>query len=213
MPDGTVGDREECPQDRKVLWGDLIDEWDPDVVVYYLANAGFTHPHLVDGQWVPECNPVFDTYLAETIDLDARLLSAGGASFVLATSPYTATLLEGTRQTVDCRNATYVRVAQGRPGTRVIDLNAFVLTQPNEDMFADSVHFSENGGELAAGWLLPQVLEWCPDGPGSAPAPVSVSESESAPDGATEAGDAAAQPGCGTGGSQQGSGGGGDGDE
>ena len=203
-PEGDVIQEEPCHGVRRDMWRSLVRQYEPDIVVYYLANAGFTHPHLVDGQWVPECNPVFDTYLTDTIDLDARLLSAGGASFVLATSPYTATLLEGTRETVDCRNATYVRVAQGRPGTRVIDLNAFVLTQPNEDMFADSVHFSENGGELAARWLLPQVLEWCPDGPGSAPASASTPG---------EAGDAAAQPGCGTGGGQQGSGGGGDGDE
>ena len=200
--EGDVIQEEPCHGVRRDLWRSLVRQYEPDIVVYYLANAGFTHPHLVDGQWVPECDPVFDTYLAGTLELDARLLSAGGASFVFTTSPYTATLLEGTQQTVDCRNATYRRVAAERPGSRVIDLNAFVLTQPNEDMFADSVHFSENGGQLAARWLLLQVLEWCPDdpdNPGSVPSP--------AP------GDAGAQPGCGPGSRQQGPGGDGDGDE
>jgi hypothetical protein len=173
-PDETVLVDEPCHDLRRAVWRQVIDAYDPDVVVYLLANAGFTLDHLVGDEWVPECHPVFDTYLEDALVDEAALLTGNGADFVFATSPYTATLLPGTREAVDCRNATYDRAAARLPGSRIVDLNGWVLTQPDDGtLFKDSVHFSDGGARRAARWLLPQVQDLYPDGcPGSAAARV-----------------------------------------
>jgi len=171
-PDGTVVEERPCHGLRQEVWRQVLAAYDPDVVVYHLANAGFTQPHKVGDQEVPECHPVYDTYLEDTLVAEAALLSGAGADFVFATSPYTATLLPGTAATVDCRNATIGRAAARVPGSRVVDLNGWVLSQPDDGtLFKDSVHFSEDGARRAAEWLVPQVQAWYPDGcPGSAAA-------------------------------------------
>jgi hypothetical protein len=82
---------------------------------------------------------------------------------VIATSPYTALGELGSAQVVDCRNATYRRLAASRPGTRILELNRFVASQADTAMmFADSVHLSKAGGRRAARWLLPQLAQWYP---------------------------------------------------
>jgi len=160
-PDETVIEDEPCHGVRRRMWRQLVERYDPDVVVYYLANAGFTHDHLVDGRWVPECDPRYDAYLEQALRDEAELLTAGGAALAYATSPYTATLLPGTREAVDCRNATNVRAAATVPGARVLDLNAYVESLPDDGtVFADSVHLAPSGGRRAARWLLPQVRDW-----------------------------------------------------
>ena len=162
QPDGEVIEHPRCDGTREDMWERLVDEYDPDVVVYYLANAGFVGEHRVDGEWLTECQPAYDTYLGDKLAGDADLLTADGAAIVFATSPYTAAMVEGTKAAVDCRNATYHRVAGERPGTPapVIDLNAFIASQiplTEESMFEDPVHLSEEGAGRASGWLLPLV--------------------------------------------------------
>jgi peptidoglycan/LPS O-acetylase OafA/YrhL len=160
LPDGTVDEREECPQDRLALWGDLIDEWDPDVVVYYLANAGGWEHEDVGGQWVWDCDPAYDLYLHDALSDDVALLGSGGARVALSTSPYTAIPEATTGQRVDCRNATYRSVAADHPGTAVIDMNRFVadtIATSDVPMFSDPVHLSDQGSELVSDWLLDQV--------------------------------------------------------
>jgi hypothetical protein len=163
LTDGKVIDRDDCDPVREKQWRAVRDAFEPDVVVYYLANAGFTEDRWLDGEWVPECDPRYDTYLEGALRDDLDLLTARGATAVVATSPYTGTMLPGTGRVVDCRNATYNRVAAARPGTRVVDLNGFVGAQPGDvEMFEDPVHLSPEGGRRAARWLLPQFAEWWP---------------------------------------------------
>ena len=165
-PDETVIQEKPCHGVRRRMWRQLVDQYDPDVVVYYLANAGFTQDHLVAGQWVPECDPRYDAYLEDALRDEATLLTAGGAEMVYATSPYTATLLPGSHETVDCRNATFLRAAGAVPGARVVDLNGYVAGLPDDStVFVDSVHFAPSGGRRAARWLLPQVQGWFSDEP------------------------------------------------
>jgi len=173
LVDGKLVEREDCDGVRRKQWRAIRDAFDPDVVVYYLANAGFTESYWLNGEWVPECDPRYDAYLADALSGELDLLGSKGAEAVIATSPYTGTMLVGTGHVVDCRNATYRRVAASRPGTRVADLNGFVSEQPEDvEMFADPVHLSETGGRRAARWLLPQLAAWWPSAEGSgAPQP------------------------------------------
>jgi len=163
QPDGSLIDREPCDADRTDMWSRLVDEYDPDVVVYYLANVGFVEEHRLDGEWVPECDARYGRYLEGALGDEAALLTSRGADLVLATSPYTATMTVGSKDEVDCRNATFRRLAEAHPGTRVVDLNAFIASQiplTDTSMFSDPVHLSKEGSRRASRWLLPQMEEW-----------------------------------------------------
>ena len=163
QPDGSVIDREPCGSARTDLWRRLVDEYAPDVVVYYLANVGFVEEHRLDGHWVPECDARYGRYLTDALADEAALLTAGGADLMVATSPYTATMQVGSKDEVDCRNAGYRRFAADHPGTQVVDLNAFVASQiplTDASMFSDAVHLSKEGSRRASRWLLPQIEEW-----------------------------------------------------
>jgi hypothetical protein len=158
--DGAVVEREPCPEDRDVLWGELIDEYDPDVVVYYLANVGTWDHERLDGEWVWDCDPPYDAYLRDQLGDDVELLGGGGARVVFATSPYVGFLAPTSNERVDCRNEVYRSVAAAHPGTGVVDMNAFVgrtIDTTDVEMFADPVHLSDQGSRLVSDWLLPQL--------------------------------------------------------
>ncbi|HEV7761466.1 MAG TPA: acyltransferase family protein [Acidimicrobiales bacterium] len=182
VQDGSVIEREPCPEDRRVLWGDLVDDYDPDVVVYYLANVGTWDHQRIDGAWVWDCDPAYDDYLHDQIGGDVDLLGAGGARVVLATSPYVGIPSPTSGQRVDCRNETYRSVAADHPGTGVVDLNAFVghiIDTTDADMFADPVHFSDEGARLVSAWLLPELLA-APASSTTTPAPAATTPPTSA---------------------------------
>jgi len=165
-PDGTVEERQPCPEDPEDLWADIVDEYDPDVVVYYLANVGGIDHERVDGKWVWDCDPAYDRYLDGAIGDLVELLGRRGARVVIATSPYVAIPEATSGQRVDCRNATYRRVAAAHPGAGIVDLNRFVanvIDTTDVEMFADPVHLSDEGARRASVWILDQLVT----GPGA----------------------------------------------
>jgi peptidoglycan/LPS O-acetylase OafA/YrhL len=160
LPDGTAMDRGDCHSRRLSLWSDFVDEYDPDVVVYYLANAGAPGEVLIDGEWSLDCRPRFDDYLADALRSEARLLGRRGALVVLATSPYSRIPDPDANARIDCRNQTYRDVAASQPGVAIADMNAFFEQQtevPYDGVFMDMVHLSVEGGDLASAWLLPEL--------------------------------------------------------
>ena len=155
---GERVDREPCNDTRRDLWRRLIDEYDPDLVIQYFANVGLLERYKLDGRYVRDCDPSYDAYLRQMLDGDAEILTSRGATLALATSHYVATLLEGTRDQVDCRNRTYRAVAGDGPHRTMLDLNGFVLSIEHEmDPFMDPVHLSDEAGQRASQWLLPQL--------------------------------------------------------
>ena len=162
FPDGQVVERPVCPERRREAWTRAVTRFEPDVVVYYLANAGGIGEGLVDGRWVSDCDPAFDAFLEEELLEDAELLGAGGATVVFATSPYVAMMTEGSDAEVDCRNETYRRIVAQTPGAGIIDMNAFVQAETEragEGLLRDFVHLDERGAALVARWMLPQIPE------------------------------------------------------
>jgi lysophospholipase L1-like esterase len=159
-PNGTVDRQKVCGDHRRALWTRLVDEYDPDIVVYYLANAGGLSRIRLDGEWLFDCDAAYDAYIDRTLRADADLLSAGGATVVFTTSPYIAVLDGRSKDRTDCRNQLLRDLAASRPGTSVVDLNSFVLgeARAGHDMFVDSLHLSPEGGQLASRWLLPLIL-------------------------------------------------------
>jgi hypothetical protein len=160
LPDGTTMDRGRCHTRRRALLADLIDEFDPDVVVYYLANAGSPAKSLIDGEWVHDCDPTFDAYLAEALADEADLLGSDGALVVLATSPDSRIPDPDADHRIDCRNRVYREVVASHPGMAIADMHAFVEGQsgvPDDAVFQDMVHLSVDGGRAVSDWLLPEL--------------------------------------------------------
>ncbi|HEX6568130.1 MAG TPA: hypothetical protein VF015_03165 [Acidimicrobiales bacterium] len=108
-PDGTIDSHEACHADRRELWRSLVDEFRPDVVVYYLANAGLPGHQLLDGEWVSDRNPAYDAYMADALGDDAAVLQRGGATLLVTTTPQPAVLDLHSREQVACRNDTTPR--------------------------------------------------------------------------------------------------------
>jgi peptidoglycan/LPS O-acetylase OafA/YrhL len=159
-PEGEIVRNEPCHDTARDRWDDLVDEYRPDVVVYYLANAGGVGEVHIDGQWLTDCEPAYDRYLTRALRQDLDILGQHGARVVIANTPYPGALFPQTRPEVDCRNATYGRVVQQRPGTEMIDLHSFVEGQRADDvqLYEDSIHFSPSGSRVVADWMLPEVL-------------------------------------------------------
>ena len=159
-PDGDIERHEPCQQHRLTLWERLVEEFDPDVVVYYIANAGALNKVRLDGEWVWDCDPAYDAYIARTLRSDAEMLGAGGASVVFTTAPYIAVIDRRSADRTDCRNQLVHDVAAAGANTSVVDLQGFVRDEGGfaEGMFVDSLHFSPEGGQLVSRWLLPLVM-------------------------------------------------------
>ncbi|HMG43978.1 MAG TPA: acyltransferase family protein [Acidimicrobiales bacterium] len=160
QPDGSIVRREPCHDHRRALWTKLVREFDPDLVVFYLANAGGIGEARLDGEWVLDCDPPYDRYIERALTSEIDLLAAGGAPVVLTTTPYMAVLDGRSGPRTDCRNETLHEIAAARPGTQVVDLNRFVTSQTDTGvaMRVDSTHLSPEGGQLVSQWLLPLVL-------------------------------------------------------
>jgi SGNH domain (fused to AT3 domains) len=153
LPDGEVERREPCQERRRELWSDLVDAFDPDVVVYYLANAGGVSDARIDGNWTSDCDPVYDTWFFDAMRQDAALLQRSGAHLVIATSPNPRFSVP---QRVACRNDLYHDVADSLDDAEVVDLDTFVWEQQDSgvEMFADLIHLSPEGARRATDWLL-----------------------------------------------------------
>jgi peptidoglycan/LPS O-acetylase OafA/YrhL len=162
--DGSVDGDGPCHDVRRGAWSDLVERFDPDVVVYYLAAGGGAAEVLMDGRWVRECDPGYDRYLADALRSDADLLGAQGATVALATTPAGPFVLAGQDvvDALDCRRATFDAVVEARPGTEVVDMAGLVgdaSAAPDASLFRDPVHLSDKGADVVADWLVPTAVE------------------------------------------------------
>jgi peptidoglycan/LPS O-acetylase OafA/YrhL len=159
FPDKVVKVRP-CAPERRQRWADVVERFEPEVVVYYLANAGGLGEVRIDGEWVMDCDPAFDAYIAETLLADVDVLAGKGAMVVLATSPYVDVPTDDSDAQVDCRNDTLREMAAQRPGVQVLDLNRFVADlrrTTGDPTTRDLVHLNEPTARRVASWMLPEV--------------------------------------------------------
>ncbi|HEY3141751.1 MAG TPA: acyltransferase family protein [Acidimicrobiales bacterium] len=155
-----------CSADRQRRWRQTVDRFDPDVVVYYLANAGSPYQERIDGAWVWDCDPAYDAYLRDALSDDVELLGRGGATVLIATSPYTGFPEADSDQRVDCRNQTYRDLVAAGPGSSIVELSQFVQdeqTSTGDDLFSDTVHLNDEGTRLVFTWLLANLTETEPE--------------------------------------------------
>ena len=149
-----------CHDLRRQTWAGLVDQFDPDVVVYYLAAITGLGQVRMDGEWVGDCDPAYDAYLRETLTGDADVLGARGATVALTTTPPSviASLTEEGRTALDCRDATYEMIAAHRPHTQVLDLRSEVqrgVDAGEGNMWRDPIHLSDYGAARVSRWLVP----------------------------------------------------------
>ena len=152
-----------CHGARRRAWRETIDQFDPDVVVYYLASLNVPHAMLLHGQWVADCDPAYDDYLQDALSKDVEALRSGGATVALGTTPLApaiGAIPDGPRM-LDCRNALYQRVADDHPGTLLIDLRGAAgaaSSVPGKDAYRDAIHLSDFGARYVSRWLVPAAL-------------------------------------------------------
>ena len=159
FPDKVVKVRP-CSRERRQRWADVVERFEPQVVVYYLANAGGLGEVRIAGEWVMDCDPAFDAYITETLLADVDVLAARGAMVVLATSPYVDVPTDDSDAQVDCRNDTLREIAAQRRGVQVLDLNRFVADlqrTTGDPTTRDLVHLNEPTARRVASWMLPEV--------------------------------------------------------
>ena len=152
-----------CHDVRRDTWSGLVERFDPDIVVYYLAAVVDLGQVRLDGEWVGDCDAPFDAYLTDTLTEDADVLGERGATVVFTTTPATvaAALSERGFAALGCRNATYREVVAHRPHTEILDLGAQVqagVDAGEAGMFRDPVHLSDYGAARVSRWLVPASL-------------------------------------------------------
>jgi peptidoglycan/LPS O-acetylase OafA/YrhL len=160
---GQVNEREPCHDQRRHEWSELVEGYDPDVVVYYIAAGGGTGDFLVDGEWIEPCDDAYEDYLRDALIEDVDVLAARGAPVLLTTTPeapFVAAAPDAVRRALDCRRETQHAVVAARPGTHVIDMAGHILEAQSgveESFYVDPVHLSDVGAADVARWLVPQA--------------------------------------------------------
>jgi peptidoglycan/LPS O-acetylase OafA/YrhL len=166
--DGQVIEREPCHAERRQAWSELVERFEPDVVVYYLAAGGGAAELRYQGDWVTECDDVYRAYLRDALRDDADVLGAGGATVALATTPqapFVVTAPDASLTGLACRRTTLDAVVGERPGTAIVDMESFLLEAEagqEESLYRDLVHLSDRGAVLVADWLLVVTREMRP---------------------------------------------------
>lgn len=158
--DGSTDDHGRCQDERWDDWVEAVDDFNPDVVVYYLGNAGMVEYRLGD-EWVDDCDAAYEDHLAAGLAEEVETFEVNGATTYLLTSPYIGTFDEASPARTDCRNALYRDLEAELPSVEVLDLNEFIASGeagPPGETFDDWVHLSPAGGLSVSEWLVPQVL-------------------------------------------------------
>lgn len=170
LPEGEVLEDEPCHENRRRSLRDLATVFEPDVIIWYMANAGGIGRYRLDGEWLDECDPAYDRYFREAVARDVEALRPDGSGaaptpVMLATTPYVGNIadVEGSRARVDCRNETYGDLATELEASEVVDMNGFMQDEADGDeakwaeLFRDPVHLSDHGATLVSRWLLTEI--------------------------------------------------------
>jgi peptidoglycan/LPS O-acetylase OafA/YrhL len=152
-----------CHDHRRAAWRDMIERFDPDVVVYYIASLNVREAMLLDGDWVADCDPPYDAYLREALGGDVDVLASGGAKVAMATTPIAPAVgvYPGGVDMLACRNRVYEQVVAGHPASMLVDMKGAVAVAASvrgKDAFRDAVHLSDFGAQVVSRWIVPLCL-------------------------------------------------------
>jgi hypothetical protein len=159
-----------CHDHRRAAWRDMIEQFNPDVVVYYIASLNIREAMLLDGDWVADCDPPYDAYLRNALGDDIDVLASGGAKVAMATTPIAPAVgvYPGGTDMLACRNRVYEQVVAGHPGATLVDMKGAVAVAAGvkgKDAFRDAVHLSDFGAQAVSRWMVPLALALRDGGP------------------------------------------------
>ncbi len=160
---GFLADPEGC-EEWPARWSADAEQFRPDVVLVLLGWPGIGDRDL-DGARRHPCDPVFDAYYEDRLELAVESAGAGGGDVTLVTVPYpvgdAGSALAVER--VDCLNQSTTSVA-ARTGASVLDLAGWLCPTTEcrreidgQELRPDGVHFDGPGGEVVAGWILDRL--------------------------------------------------------
>jgi peptidoglycan/LPS O-acetylase OafA/YrhL len=174
-----------CREWRDV-WSSDVDEFRPDVVIV-LFGPWDTLNLRVGGRLLKVGTPEWHDYALEELGHTVDVLSARGAEIMLLTSPClnppdlgldAAADIRVNPQAVGELNDLYREGALQRPDQVVlVDLASYVCPGGEDDDFAidgvllreDGAHFTPEGADIVARWLIPQIIAAVPEGHTTAP--------------------------------------------
>ncbi len=150
----------------------VVAQADADVVVF-TSGVFELGDREVDGEWAHIGQPAYDRWLRGRLAGLADRMATLGVPVLWATFPHVRLQDNGdpTRSwkdidsndpaRVDRLNELVGEVVAGRPGFRVVDLEAWTETLPGGEFAADmrdGTHYSWRAAEPLGEWLAPQVL-------------------------------------------------------
>ena len=174
--DGTwTADGTQCP-DHDQYWSQLVTSQNPDVVIILMGAWDLYARDWGNGAVAPG-DPEFDQNYREAMNATLRTLSANGAEVIVLTTPCFAPgpgeragpqhdpqraqrIAELQREAVDTLN-----MSQPVAPASIVDLqsitcdNGFTQTREGISWRPDGVHFSIDGSQVAARWLLSELPE------------------------------------------------------
>jgi peptidoglycan/LPS O-acetylase OafA/YrhL len=148
-------------------WREDIEAVEPDVVLLALSAPVLGAESRHDGAWVAPCTPAYDRWYADALRQLAREVEAAGARLVVAGPAYSQIIgtTEAALDQADCLNRVDREVADTDPTVEFVDLGGW--TCPTRDtcrqevdgvtLRPDGLHFRDEGGVVAARWLLEQI--------------------------------------------------------
>lgn len=174
--DGTwTADGTQCP-DHDQYWSQLVTSQNPDVVIILMGAWDLYARDWGNGAVAPG-DPEFDQNYREAMNATLRTLSANGAEVIVLTTPCFAPgpgeragpqhdpqraqrIAELQREAVDTLNTSQPVVPAS-----IVDLqsitcdNGFTQNREGISWRPDGVHFSIDGSQVAARWLLSELPE------------------------------------------------------
>jgi peptidoglycan/LPS O-acetylase OafA/YrhL len=173
---GEEIERSSTCEDWEQRWTDNVVEFQPDVAVLSIG-AWEVFDRKIDGEWLKFGTAEFDEYLLGELDRAIEVLSSEGATVVLLTAPQferqdTISAGEWTmneRWRTDHLNELFEQaVADNGEQAELVELGEFLCPaadtcsqrlETGEPIRYDGLHFSEEGAEVVARWLIPQLRD------------------------------------------------------
>jgi len=148
--------------DWPARWRAELVSFEPDVALLVIGWPGLGDRE-VEGRWRHPCDPVFDAAYAAEVRHAVDVLASTGARVVVADVPYLTlpVVQRDAAERVECLNAIY-RDA----GVDVLGLSDWLcessskctIEQDGVTLRSDGVHFRDDGADVAAAWVLPELL-------------------------------------------------------
>jgi hypothetical protein len=152
-----------------------IAKFEPDVSVLLVGGPMVREYDIGNGSFVGPCDAEFAPWYRAGARRSIEALSAKGARVVVVSTVHPPDFIDigpgidvpaEYGRDVDCTNRLLREAVDAEPGTRFVDLDAYIC--PRGDcrtkvdgvtLRADGRHFQQEAANLVARWLLPQVLD------------------------------------------------------